>query len=103
MITGSQFLQNWLRGTTCGHEARMEIFWTSECGQYIIAKHNGHSTYCGRALGVLYCEVVYELHDLHSIDDPRNLHFFSKGLKSWKGRWSKAKQAEAEGIINEHT
>ncbi len=90
------FVHKWLIGFTCSHEAKKEVFWISDDEEYVIMKHPGHSTYCGRALGVLYCNTYYELH----IFDP-SMHDERTFLQKWEGRWNKYKLEEAKKKIKE--
>ena len=84
MSKAEDFLQTWLGGYTCRCEAKLSIFWESDCGRFAILKHAGHSTYCGRGLGTLYCGTYYSLYDLDKKGTEEN-----KFIKKWKGRFKK--------------
>lgn len=96
------FLYNWLAGTTCHSRSDTKIIWTSSCEKYVIAKHTGHMEYCGRAYGNLYCETYYSLYKLDAPVEHLLRDLDKHYILQWKGRWSKAKEYEAEEMIKKY-
>lgn len=103
-MTPEQALKNWLHGTTCFHQKR-SIEWVSDDQRFVLLKHHGHSEYMGRWTGSRRCPTSYQLVDLADRDFIPLVLFKSdpdQGIWCWTGgRWSKARQAEAEAIIKE--
>ena len=92
------FLNSWLRGTTCFDQTELSAPWESDCGKFFIAKHSGHSIYCGVTLETIYCGVTYYLYKTDVTDD----FFGKKFIKRWEGRWNKYRQEEAEDIVKKY-
>ncbi len=84
MSKAEAFLKTWLGGYTCSHQADLSIFWKDDNDRFVVMKHAGHSTYCGRALGTMYCETYYSLYDLDKKGSEGD-----KFVKQWKGRFKK--------------
>ncbi|MBP8275567.1 MAG: hypothetical protein KAX55_01565 [Propionivibrio sp.] len=86
-------LKNWLKGTTCHNYwiGRSVIF---ENTDYIVLKHNSHTSYCGRFSGSRTCKsyvALYRKADLamDATGYSRNLFIGVGSIKRWEGRISK--------------
>ena len=98
--TGDNSPEWWLRGTTCSRQ-KNTIFRVSKSGRYAVFKHQGHGEWCGGSLGNLYCATLYALFDMKNLpskitDTSRAVMASECALKTWEGRWTKARQAEVE-------
>jgi hypothetical protein len=90
-----QFFKNWLQGSTCGNQ-KLSIAWQSECGNYVLLKHPGHTAYVDRVTKSVNCCTCYYLYDIR-LPYPDVLG--KPWLGKWEGRWTKAKQKELEELI----
>ena len=77
-----EFKKNWLLGTTC-HRHGMAVFWTSDCKNFVIMKHHGHSEYVNRFTGTTRCGTYYALYNIHNKIDRMGY----PALNQWIGRW----------------
>ena len=91
------FLKEWLHGTTCHHQKRT-VYWSSECQNYAILKHHGHTEYVDRVVGTARCSTYYILYD---INEQMNYYGQAKYLKKWEGRWKNSYLDEALELIKE--
>jgi hypothetical protein len=97
-IKQENFMKRWLLTTTCFYHSKRFITWKSQTGRFILAKHSGHSEYCGRGTGTSHCGTHYDLYDLDKNQEV--LESDSKYYeKQWCGRWSKSKQKELEEMV----
>lgn len=94
--SAQNFFKSWLRGTTCYHRKR-SVEWISECGQYILLKHHGHSEYIGRWSPPVWCGTCYYLYNVNDRVDTIGVHYL------WKkeGRWKKSCIEEIKRIVLE--
>lgn len=93
-MNASDFLKAWLCGSTCHHHDR-SIFWHSNCENFVILKHHGHSEPGGRWERPSRCGTYYSLYDIRAgmpdvLGEPR--------IKKWKGRWIKKYWIELEDL-----
>ena len=94
-----KFLKKWLQGTTCDRSNRKSIHWQSECGKYIVCKHQGHSEYTTMS-STAYCGTYFCLYD-STEEAPHWSDIGAKEKALWKheGRWSKKCLKEIEEVI----
>ena len=90
------FLSNWLSGSSCNSKKRNSIFYTSTCGNYLVLKHQGHTTYVDRIVGSSYCGTYYGLYDIRAQGPDR---YGEPSLGRWAGRWNKKYYDEIKDII----
>lgn len=90
----------WLSGTTCSRRTKT-IDWISDDGRFALFRHHGHSEYIDRFTGSMWCETYFTLRDASNLDPKGSSWDFQKGIKEWKGRWSKAKEKEMMDKIEE--
>lgn len=96
-MTATELLKEWLHGTTCWYQAK-SIFWQSECGNFVVLKHHGHSEYIDRCSGTLRCGTYYAMYDLRK--GFPNI-FGKPDLMRWEGRWLKKYWSEVNKIMEE--
>lgn len=82
-------LREWLHGSTCAiYRVNRSVLFENE--DYIVLKHNAHSTYGDRMSGSGNCEAfaaLYRKEDLKP--DSRNIMLGDGELKKWTGRINK--------------
>lgn len=97
-----EFLRKkFMAGCTCFHQPR-DIIWQSDCGRFVIGRKKGHTEYVDRVSGSGYCATLFALVDLDNLKSDGGFNF-SKGFKEWEGgRWTKARQAEADAALRKY-
>lgn len=97
MMEKDQALRNWLRGMSCKHQTHMDCVWESDCGRFVVFRHFSHTTYVDRMTGSANCEAHQDLIDLENLGV--DCYGRYDHLKTWGGRWNKAKAGQAEKLI----
>lgn len=93
-----QQLKCWLRGSTCYRKTR-SIQWVSECGDYAVFKHHGHSEYVGMWDGSVWCETFYALYCMLSGESDV---LGEPWLWMHSGRWSKRLLEDVKHVVSSH-
>ena len=89
------FFKNWLSGTTCFYKKRT-VFWVSDCRNFFILKHHGHSDYTNRVDKCSWCCTCYYLYDIRK---PEPNLFGSPSLQHWEGRWKKEYEEDRDNLL----
>lgn len=96
-MTLEKFFQLWLSGTTCDlRHGVKSIFWQK--GDFVVFKHQGHSSYTGRWSRNSWCETYFVLYDITKEVSP---HYNNYHIQKWRGRWSKKRQEELERLVEQ--
>lgn len=88
------FYKGWLLGSTC-HRKKRGIEWVSDCGQFLLLKHYGHSSSVGRN-EVEWCPTYFSLYNVNDNVDC----FGEPDLWRKEGRWKKYYINEILEIVN---
>ena len=93
-MTASEFLKQWLQGSTCYHHKR-SVSWQSDDGQFVLLKHHGHTEYVDRVTGSARCGTYHALYDL---SEPLPDALGNPCLWRVDGRWNRGLQAHLETL-----
>lgn len=92
-MTAQEFLDRWLRGTTC-HQQKRSIQWRD--GAFVVLTHHSHKEYTGRMGGSVTCETYHKMYNLDDTKIEKVNIFGEPCIKKWTGRWNKMKELEAQ-------
>lgn len=103
-------ISRWLCGTTCHRpwdQERHRLVRDVNGREFWLLKHAGHSSYTDRVSKTKWCGTYYALYDIGHTE------MYTKGsgwggfayggayVRKWDGRWSKAREAEMNELIDQ--